>query len=175
MNRLLLVDCDGTIREPLSGSKFIQHPRDQRIIKGADKAIAHYAEQGWCAVGISNQAGVAAGHKQLADALAEAERTLELFPQITAIYLCPDFEGKHCWLVGREHDAKPIHLAPWAEEFVGSFRKPQPGMLWAALKNHCGMDCLECLYVGDHDEDEKAAERALIKFVWADVWRGRSW
>lgn len=39
-NRLLLLDLDGTIHEPLSGEKFIQHPRDQRIIKGADKAIA---------------------------------------------------------------------------------------------------------------------------------------
>lgn len=32
MTRLLLVDLDGTIREPLSGEKFIQHPQDQRIM-----------------------------------------------------------------------------------------------------------------------------------------------
>ncbi len=44
MTKLLLVDLDGTIRELLSGEKFIQYPQDQKIIKGADKAIAHYPE-----------------------------------------------------------------------------------------------------------------------------------
>lgn len=42
MTKLLLVDLDGTIRKPLSDEKFIQHLQDQKIIKGADKAIAHY-------------------------------------------------------------------------------------------------------------------------------------
>jgi hypothetical protein len=40
VTKLLLVHLDGTIREPLSGEKFIQHPQDQKIIKGADKVIA---------------------------------------------------------------------------------------------------------------------------------------
>lgn len=40
MTKILFVDCDGTIREPLSGAKFIQHPHDQKIIKGATEAIA---------------------------------------------------------------------------------------------------------------------------------------
>jgi len=70
ITRLLLVDLDGTIREPLSGGQFIQHPQDQRIIKGADKAIAHYHKEGWVIVGITNQGGVAAGFKQLSDAIA---------------------------------------------------------------------------------------------------------
>ncbi|MBE9193571.1 hypothetical protein IQ230_25235 [Gloeocapsopsis crepidinum LEGE 06123] len=43
---LLLLDCDGTIREPISGAKFIQHPEDQKIIAGAEQAIAHYHQEG---------------------------------------------------------------------------------------------------------------------------------
>ena len=39
MTKILFVDCDGTIREPSSGAKFIQNPHDQKIIKGADEAI----------------------------------------------------------------------------------------------------------------------------------------
>jgi D-glycero-D-manno-heptose 1,7-bisphosphate phosphatase len=173
MIRLLLVDLDGTIREPLSGEKFIQHPQDQRIIKGADQALAHYHAEGWVIVGITNIGGVAAGHKQLSDALAEAEYTLELFPQLLCVYLCPDKEGKHCWLVPRGGDAKPIHL-DWAEEFAGTFRKPGAGMLKAAMKNHGGNHCEKTTwYIGDRSSDEEAAIRAGVQYIDADIWRER--
>ncbi len=65
MTKLLLLDCDGTIREPLSEAKFIQQPRDQRIVEGADKAIAHYSSREWTIIGITNQGGVAARHKSI--------------------------------------------------------------------------------------------------------------
>lgn len=71
MFKLLMVDCDGTIREPLSEAKFIQHPHDQKIIKGADRAIADYHAQSYNIVGISNQGGVAAGYKSLERTIAE--------------------------------------------------------------------------------------------------------
>lgn len=51
--KLLLLDCDGTIRTPISDNKFISHPTDQQIIPGAAKAIAHYHEQGWTIAGIA--------------------------------------------------------------------------------------------------------------------------
>lgn len=38
--KLLMVDLDGTIREPFSGEKFISCPTDQKIIDKADRAIA---------------------------------------------------------------------------------------------------------------------------------------
>lgn len=47
MNKILFVDCDGTIREPKSGAKFIQSPDDQQIIKGADAAIARWFNEGY--------------------------------------------------------------------------------------------------------------------------------
>lgn len=126
MIKLLLIDLDGTVRVPASGSRFIDHPHNQRIILGSAVTLAQYHEQGWLIVGITNQGGVAAGHKQLEDAIVEQRYTLKLIPQMEGVYFCPDFEGNHCWLVGRVHDdGKPVHLAPWASEFVGSFRKPQ--------------------------------------------------
>lgn len=175
MSKLLLLDCDGTIREPASGGKFIQNPKDQKIIKGADWAIAHYYKESWTVVGITNQAGVAAGHKQLVDALTEAEYTLKLFPEIVCIYLCPDFEGRYCWLIDRDHDALPIHLADWAIELVGTFRKPQPGMLKAAITNHImgKLTDSNCWYIGDRWEDLEAAMRAGVQYMDADIWRER--
>lgn len=178
MQRLLLLDLDGTIRQSASGAKFIQHPRDQQPIAGADKAIAHYRSLGWVAIGISNQGGVAAGHKQLADAIVEQRYTLELFPQLSSIFFCPDFAGKHCWMVVRGNEVHsgetPVHLAPWGQEFIGSFRKPKPGMLSVAIKM-LGYESRKAdyWYVGDRTEDEAAAAAAAINFCPAPVWRDR--
>lgn len=54
---LLMVDMDGTIREPLNGQQYFQHPKDQRQIEGADPAIGAYKDD-WLIVGITNQGGV---------------------------------------------------------------------------------------------------------------------
>ena len=174
MKKLLLTDCDGTLREPASGEKFIQHPLDQKIIDGADRALAHYYKEGWIIVAISNQAGVEAGYKSLEDAIAESHYTLELFPQILCLYICPDFQGKHCWLIGRKHDEVPVHTTDWGEEFIGSFRKPQPGMLGAAIKiSGFKEQKSEYWYVGDRPEDEEAGMRAGVNFMPSDIWLNR--
>lgn len=59
MSKLLMLDCDGTIRRSKSGATFINDPLDQEIIPEAADAIAHYHNQGWVIVGITNQGGVA--------------------------------------------------------------------------------------------------------------------
>ncbi len=61
---LLLVDLDGTIREPLSGKRYFQHFQYQKIIPGAEVAIGAYKDN-WIIAGITNQGGVAAGHKSI--------------------------------------------------------------------------------------------------------------
>lgn len=121
---VLLIYLDGTIREPISGNKFISHPQDQRPIAGASQALEHFANQGYKIAGISNQAGVAAGHKSLADCMAEQQHTLVLFPVIDRIYLCPDFTGKHLWEVDR---FKRAHLSefPQYADLQNTFRNVQ--------------------------------------------------
>ena len=167
----LTLILDGTVRQPASGERFIQHPLEQQIIVGADKGVAHYHKQGWIVIGISNQAGVEAQHKTLKDAIAEQRYTLELFPQLTAIYFCPGFKGRHCWLVERGFDAKPIHIADWAAEFIGKFRKPQPGMLNAAIRmSGAESEKQSYLYIGDREEDKLAAEAANVSFIRAEIW-----
>ena len=49
---LLLIDMDGTLREPLSGQQHFEHLKDQRIIVGADIAICAYKDD-WIIVGIT--------------------------------------------------------------------------------------------------------------------------
>lgn len=160
---LLLVDLDGTIREPLSGAQYFQHPEDQQIVAGADIALNSYGEE-WLIVGITNQGGVAAGHKSIQQCIQEQQYTLALFPQLREIYFCPDFEGKKCFRV-TPHNVHNHSKTKWS----GQYRKPGAGMLQLALARHKQFP-QQSLYVGDRPEDEAAAQRARIPFEWAENW-----
>jgi len=160
---LLLIDLDGTLREPLSGKQHFQHPKDQRIIEGADIALRTYKDD-WIVVGITNQGGVAAGHKSMQECIKEQQYTLELFPELKEIYLCPDFEGKKCFRV-TQHNVHNHSQTKWS----GQYRKPQSGMLKLAMARH-KQTPQNSLYVGDRPEDEQAAQRVGVSFQWAWDW-----
>jgi D-glycero-D-manno-heptose 1,7-bisphosphate phosphatase len=166
----LLVDLDGTIREPLSGSDSARHPRDFKIIPGADKALAYYHREGWLITGITNQAGVAAGFKSLEDCVEEQRYTFELFPQLSSILFCPDFEGRKCYRC--QPDGQWFDVSSQYPDLVGSYRKPGPGMLQLALAIYQANPS-NCWMIGDRPEDEKAADAAGVNFMAADVWRER--
>ena len=169
--KLLLVDLDGTLREPLSGADFTRHPRDFKVIPNADKALAHYHRESWLIVGITNQGGVAVGFKSLGNCIEEQRYTFQLFPQLSSILFCPDFEGKICYQCIPEH-IDCYNLGQKYPQLIGKFRKPNPGMLEACLLAHNVNPC-ESWMVGDRLEDEKAAEAAGINFMAADIWRER--
>lgn len=160
---LLLVDLDGTIREPLSGQQYFQHPKDQQIIAGADVAIRAYKDD-WIVVGISNQGGVAAWYKSIQECIKEQQYTLELFPELREIYFCPDFEGRKCFRVTR-HNVHNYSKTKWS----GHYRKPGAGMLQLAMVRHQHIS-ENTRYVGDRPEDEAAARRAGVQFQWAADW-----
>lgn len=160
MQGLLLIDCDGTIREPLSGGQFIQHAHDQRIIAGVDRALFFYKD--WTIIGITNQGGVASGKKTLDDCVAEQLYTLQLLPQLLKIYFCPDYEGKQLGCAYSNHWSL---TTPYG---YSSFRKPGKGMLEYCINTHISE---KCLYVGDRPEDLQAAMAARIPFLAAELWR----
>lgn len=169
--KILLVDCDGTIRKPKSaGAKFISRPDDQEPIPGAIKAINHYKAQGWnIVVGISNQGGVGAGHKTLDNCIEEQQFTLGLFPQLNRIYFCPDYKGDICYSVSQESFSSLT--IRYDGQYCGQYRKPEPGMIFVALTEYLTESKDNALMVGDRPEDEAAAAAAGISFMWANVWR----
>lgn len=160
---LLLLDMDGTVREPLDGHKFIGRPRDQKLIAGSEQACAFYVASGWQIVGVTNQAGVASGKKSLQSCIKEQEYTLVLLPDIDAIFFCPDFEGKKCFGVTR-HEVHNYSSLPES----GTFRKPGAGMLKLAIRIY---QAEQALMIGDRKEDKAAAVAAKIKFQHAQNWR----
>jgi D-glycero-D-manno-heptose 1,7-bisphosphate phosphatase len=130
--------------------------------------IAFYSPDEWIVVGITNQGGVAAGRKSLSDCFDEQRYTLELFPQIAAIYFCPD-EGKECWVVNRF--SMPMSADSLGYEGQG-FRKPEPGMPKLAMWQY-DISPQHTFYVGSSPEDEEAAMKAGCNFMPADIWLDR--
>lgn len=169
---LLLIDKDGTLVKTKSGDKFVNKPWDQEILPGVKEAFTHYKQHNWKIIVVSNQGGVAAGHKSFTDAINEMRFCMELLPEIQECYFCPDYDGEICYRVWNDDfiqynsESFPV----WELEIQKQFRKPSPGMLKLA-KHIEAAD--KVWYVGDREEDEQAAKAANIDFIWADIWRRR--
>lgn len=171
----LLLDLDGTVRESVSGVIFINQPTDQRVIDGAAEAAIAWQRQGWAIYGVTNQKGVLAEHKTLESMIAEQRRTIELMPCIDAIFACPD-EGNTCYFITLKEQIAVQRMglnAVWQ----GLFRKPNAGMLMAAVNYHAYWfnPDYQAVMVGDRPEDKQAAENAGVRFLSAEDWRAGIW
>ena len=172
MTKLLVLDKDGTLTRPKSGNTFVQHPEDQELIEGVAEAIQRYIADGWTIAIASNQGGVAAGYKSLGDAIAEVRYAMKLIGIQYHGLLCPDFNGDECYIVS-DFSAPPLHKVEHYKSLVGSFRKPQGGMLtalWRHFSTH-ESEITASLMIGDRPEDQGAAQAAGFDFMWAEDWR----
>lgn len=167
MSKIIFFDLDGTLRQTKSGQTFINEPEDQQAIKGTQEALAYYQEKGFLLIGITNQGGVAAGHKSLQSAIEEQRITLKLFPQLSEIFFCTNYSGESCWQLSDGN--VPLDFgAPRAGNGTAiSCRKPGHGMLLVAARPLAELK--DCWMIGDRPEDQQCAEAAGVKFVWASV------
>jgi D-glycero-D-manno-heptose 1,7-bisphosphate phosphatase len=164
MTKIFFFDLDGTLRESKSGKTFINEPDDQMPIAGASKAIAHYSDSFIC-IGITNQGGVAAGHKSLGSAIEEQHITLNLFPELSEIFFCPNW-GESCYQISRGNVLLLFEAPIGGDGLKVSCRKPGHGMLLIASQTF-GLD--NAWMTGDRPEDEKCATVADINFIPAEV------
>ena len=161
---VLFVDLDGTVRFNRHDPEgFINRPEDVAVFAGAEGTLRGYRSEGYLVVGITNQGGVAFGHKTEEGALAEIDTMRALFEEdpFHAVFMCPHHpEGT----VGEYRRACPD-------------RKPEVGMILKALewasKRNLSVDLGPSLVVGDRPEDERLAQNAGLIFVHADDFFGR--
>jgi D-glycero-D-manno-heptose 1,7-bisphosphate phosphatase len=175
----VILDKDGTLTQPISGQRFVQHPADQVLLPGVAERIAALHQDGATLVIVSNQGGVDAGHKSLEEAITEMRYCLKLLPQISYALFCPDFDGRELYYVDRldvRHQSSMDRISFGASASDGdlpsrtNYRKPGPGMLnWAITVSE--IERSSALMIGDQPEDEQAAINAQIKFLSADLWR----
>ena len=101
MTGIVIFDKDGTLVEPVSGPN-LKHPRDQKILAGADKAVQDLHERGMKLAMAYNEAAIETGHKTIEVAVAECRYALELFPEIELATCSPTSNGLNCWMILRD-------------------------------------------------------------------------
>jgi D-glycero-D-manno-heptose 1,7-bisphosphate phosphatase len=139
--RLIILDRDGVINE--LRHPYVSHASDFQFIKGVIPALQEIYHSGIAISICSNQRGVSRGLVS-ADTLDEIECIIEdsLQSNVKSI----DF-----------------HYCTHSIEAKCECRKPMPGMLLDALKNH-RVKCSEAIFVGDNISDFVAAQNANIDF-----------
>ena len=139
---LLVLDRDGTVIEHVP---YLCEPNHVRLLPTAARTIAEANSLAIPVVVVTNQSVVSQGMCSLGDVDRVNERMLALLrssgAHINAIYVCPHGDGDGC-----------------------SCRKPKPGLLLRALREH-GSTASEMLVVGDNVTDGYAADAAGARFV----------
>lgn len=160
--KILCLDLDGTVRRSKSGKTFIEGPDDVEIIPGMRELLIHYHNLGYILVAISNQGGVAHGHKTPNEVRQEMLKTF---------HLLKNNEGVHMLNV--------LKWCPYAAEgtiedfnFRSLTRKPSIGMLVLIERDLLDRGVIpdwdNSLFVGDRPEDQQCAQAAGIPFMWAE-------
>ena len=133
--RYVLLDRDGVINE--DSAAFIKSPLEWQPIPGSLEAIALLNDNGWKAVVISNQSGLARGLLD-EETLQQIHRKMrrkaeEMGGKIEAVYYCPHGPDDHC-----------------------SCRKPKPGLLERFAEDY-HVELTDLPFVGDSLRDIEAA------------------
>ena len=145
MNKAAFLDRDGVINVKAPEGQYVTRWAEVRFLPGVAGAISRLNKSGFRVIVISNQRCVAKGlvtsaevealHKKICRELAE------LGAIIDAVYFCP-------------HETEP----------ACNCRKPAPGMLFLAAKEH-QIDLGASWMIGDSDADVAAGKNAGCKTV----------
>jgi D-glycero-D-manno-heptose 1,7-bisphosphate phosphatase len=145
MSKAAFLDRDGVINRKAPDGHYITRWEDFEFLPRVAEAIRLLERGGFSVIVVSNQRCVAKGlltiaeleliHQRMRKQLAAADAVL------TAVYYCPHDNGQSC-----------------------SCRKPAPGMLFQAAREH-GIDLASSWMVGDSDIDMEAGKAAGCRTV----------
>jgi D-glycero-D-manno-heptose 1,7-bisphosphate phosphatase len=135
MNRAVLLDRDGTLNAEVG---YIGRPEQLILIDGAAQAVADLCAAGWQVIVFTNQSGIGRGLYSEADLAA-------VHTKLTA-----EIEAAGGRLSG-------IYFCPHAPDFGCDCRKPLPGLLHQAAREH-DLDLTQCIVVGDSQRDMEAGQ-----------------
>lgn len=141
MNKAVFLDRDGTI---IKDVVYLSKEEDIEIIPEAVEAIKIFNKNNYLVILITNQSGIARGYYSIDQFEKVNKKVVDIFKQKGAIiddaYFCPHFEND-C-----------------------SCRKPNPGMIFEAAKNH-QIDLNKSFVIGDKGTDIEAGKNAGCKTV----------
>ena len=145
MKRAAFLDRDGVINRKPPEGKYVTCWEEMQFLPGVPEAIALLREAGYDVFVVTNQRGVAKGlltldelesiHQRMCQRLAAAGAS------ITKVFYCPHEEQPPC-----------------------TCRKPAPGMLLTAARDH-ELDLAFSWMIGDSEIDVEAGKNAGCKTV----------
>ncbi len=143
--RWVFLDRDGTLNVKPAAGEYVERPGSLELVPGAAEAVRALNRAGvWTGV-VTNQRGVALGLMSRDDLHAIHECLRRLLAAegafLDAIYACTHQIG------------------------ACDCRKPAPGMLLQAQREHPGLDFAHAAIVGDSLNDIEAGRRAGVRTV----------
>ena len=142
--KAIILDRDGVLNVKASRAEYVRSWSEFQWIPGALDALNIFTDSGYKIIVITNQPGIARGHMSESDLAdihsAMINEVIAHGSNIDQIYYCP-----HGWDDGCD------------------CRKPNPGMLFAAQKDHI-LDLSTTLFIGDDNRDEQASIAAGCRF-----------
>ena len=143
--KYIFIDRDGVMNRKPPKAEYVRKPTDFSWIEGSKDAIKKLNDAGFIVIEITNQAGIARGLMTDED-FWKVQRKIdsdlaEVGAKIDAVYYCPHGWNDNC-----------------------DCRKPKPGMLFQAQKDH-SIDLTKCLLIGDDERDLMAACNANMKGI----------
>jgi D-glycero-D-manno-heptose 1,7-bisphosphate phosphatase len=140
MKRAVFLDRDGVINRKAAEGQYVTRWEDFHFLPGVAEAISLLNRAGWSVIVISNQRCVAKGLLTIAELETIHQKMLEELARsganLDGIYYCPHDKESPC-----------------------SCRKPSPGMLLRAAREH-QIDLISSWMVGDSESDIEAGKRA---------------
>jgi D-glycero-D-manno-heptose 1,7-bisphosphate phosphatase len=147
MNRAVFMDRDGTVSEEVG---YINHPSRFRVFPYSASAVKLLNENGWLAIVVTNQAGVARGYfpeEMISVVHDRLSRELHSHgAHLDAIYYCAHHPSA----------GEPPYRCNC------DCRKPKPGLILKAA-NELNIDLTQSWMVGDRYGDIELAHNAGIK------------
>ena len=143
--KAVFLDRDGVINHKAQEGDYIRTWDEIRFLPGAVPAVASLNRAGFKVFVVTNQRGVATRKVRMQDLLTIHARIQHVFALaggvISQIYYCPHNTSENC-----------------------GCRKPQPGMLKRAAREH-NLDLRASWMIGDSLTDVKAGENAGCRSV----------
>jgi len=141
INKAILLDYDGTLRETKSGERYPKTPEDVKILANRIETLKKYSEKGYLLLGASNQSFVSKKVMTEEQAIECFEKTNELLGVKIDYKFCP-------------HPSYPQ---------ICYCRKPMPGMAVEFIEKY-KLDPSKCFMVGDSKTDKTFANRCGFQY-----------
>ena len=139
LRRAVFLDRDGVINRDTG---YVRRVEDFEFIAGVVPALQEIQRRGYLLFVVTNQSGIGRGY-----------------------YTLEDYQQVNAWMLARlASNAVTIHgvyVCPHAPDAGCACRKPAPGLLLQAQREH-GLDLPNSWLVGDKPSDIEAAQRAGV-------------